>query len=88
MLHCWELKPKCRPTFSEVVESLSKSLETMADYTDIRAFGKELTTNQIGKAEKGDHLALTTTALSELPIQDIDPPQDMTVEIISEETKV
>ena len=67
MLHCWELEPKHRPTFSEVVNSLSQSLETMADYMDIGAFGKERTANQIGDAETSDKLAQ--------PKQDMSPQE-------------
>ena len=39
MLQCWEFDPKNRPTFSNLVQSLSQSLETMAGYMDIGAFG-------------------------------------------------
>lgn len=39
MLHCWELEHTCRPTFSDLVGSLSQSLESMAGYLDVGAFG-------------------------------------------------
>ena len=39
MLHCWEFEPKNRPTFLDLVNSLSHSLEAMAGYMDIGAFG-------------------------------------------------
>ena len=100
MLGCWELEPKNRPIFSEVVDSLSKSLETMADYVKVIAFEKERTANQIGDSVKSDRLALLTedmsaqesqevmTELPNLTAEDIQQPHDMTTELISEETKV
>ena len=41
MLQCWDTEPQSRPTFSEIVVSLSQSLEAMADYLDIGTFGNE-----------------------------------------------
>ena len=40
MQHCWELDPKSRPSFSDLVSSLSQSLEAMAGYMDVGAFGQ------------------------------------------------
>ena len=40
MLQCWEIEPKDRPCFSDLVSSLSQSLEAMAGYMDVGAFGE------------------------------------------------
>ena len=40
MQRCWELEPKSRPCFSDVVSSLSQSLEAMVGYMDVGAFGE------------------------------------------------
>ena len=39
MLQCWEFEPVNRPKFADIVSSLSRSLEAMAGYMDISAFG-------------------------------------------------
>ena len=38
MHQCWSEEPENRPSFSQLVESLSRSLEEMADYLHIGAF--------------------------------------------------
>ena len=40
MLQCWDCQPENRPTFSNIVSLLSQSLEAMAGYIDIVAFGE------------------------------------------------
>ena len=39
MYQCWSGEPEHRPSFSQLVESLSSSLEEMAGYVHIGAFG-------------------------------------------------
>ena len=39
MLRCWKFEAEDRPRFAELVSSLSMSLETMAGYMDVSAFG-------------------------------------------------
>ena len=39
MLQCWEFDPVNRPRFANIVSTLSISLEAMAGYLDIGAFG-------------------------------------------------
>ena len=38
MLQCWEPEAVLRPSFSDLVESVSVFLEVFADYMDISAF--------------------------------------------------
>ena len=53
MLRCWELEPEGRPTFSDIVISLSESLETMADYLDISAFCHERAPQSVDNSDTG-----------------------------------
>ena len=41
MLHCWETDPQDRPTFSDIVSSLSVALTGLVGYMDIGAFGEK-----------------------------------------------
>jgi hypothetical protein len=38
---CWELEPENRPTFSSLVKSFSKFLESIAGYVDFSTIGVE-----------------------------------------------
>ena len=40
VLQCWELEPVNRPTFANIVGALSDSLQAMAGYLDVGAFGE------------------------------------------------
>ena len=40
MLNCWELESDKRPSFSELVDSLSKLLQAMAGYMDFSSITK------------------------------------------------
>ena len=40
MSKCWHADPKDRPTFSELVSSMSQTLATLADYMDVFTFGE------------------------------------------------
>ena len=40
MYKCWHADPNERPTFSELVSSMSQTLESLADYMDVLTFGE------------------------------------------------
>ena len=40
MSKCWPADPKDRPTFSELVSSMSQTLASLADYMDVLTFGE------------------------------------------------
>ena len=39
MYKCWHADPKERPTFSELVSSMSQTLANLADYMEVLTFG-------------------------------------------------
>ena len=42
ILQCWEVDPVNRPRFTNIVDALSDSLQAMAGYLDIGAFGETI----------------------------------------------
>ena len=51
MMWCWKIEPGERPSFSTLVETLSKSLEDMADYLHVGTF-TNLNNFSTGQAEQ------------------------------------
>ena len=45
MLECWKENPEDRPTFSQLVSSISSQLEGMAGYLDVGMLGDWQTSN-------------------------------------------
>ena len=77
MQHCWELDPKSRPSFSDLVSSLSQSLEAMAGYMDVGAFGQLQVRESALEIEAGE--------IEEQRLPEKESEEDKVVEVESEE---
>ena len=60
ILQCWELEPVNRPTVANIVGALSDSLQAMAGYLDIGAFGE----NTVERSEYRETLELVEEQLT------------------------
>ena len=81
MQHCWELDPKSRPSFSDLVSSLSQSLEAMAGYMDVGAFGQLQVHESALEIEPGE------IEEQRLPAEK-ESEEDEVVQVKSEETRM
>lgn len=54
MLQCWEFEQEKRPTFSNIVVTLSHFLEAMVDYMDISTFASRSAEPTASKRTSGD----------------------------------
>ena len=64
LLNCWELESDKRPSFSELVDSLSKLLQAMAGYMDFSSITKseEVITNKTFN-DSNENLLLDETTM-------------------------
>ena len=77
MQHCWELDPESRPSFSDLVSSLSQSLEAMVGYMDVSAFGQLQVRESALEIEPGES--------EEQRLPEKEREEDEVVEVESEE---
>ena len=84
MLQCWEFEPKKRPTFSNLVKSLSKCLETVAGYVDIGALSPRGITPELS-----EEATVSNPSASDAPVErDSLDKEPMAMEITCDETSV
>ena len=64
-MSCWSEQPYKRPSFADLVFTLTSLLEEVAEYMDFTTIGKEgKGYDQLGKIEGYDHLEEITDELS------------------------
>ena len=69
MLQCWDSQREDRPTFSIIVSSLSQSLEAMACYMDIGAFGETIKqAKDVDMLKEKDQSHLVGTSHEKIPV--------------------
>ena len=53
MLECWKENPDERPTFSQLVVTISSQLEGLAGYLDVGMFGDLQSSDETSEGAKG-----------------------------------